>query len=41
MGLLDYEDKVAKYWPEFAQHGKEDIRVVDVLRHDAKLSVLK
>ena len=31
-GLLDYGEKISKYWPEFAQNGKEDIRVCDVLR---------
>ena len=24
-GLLDYDDPVAKYWPEFAREGKERI----------------
>ena len=24
-GLLDYDERVATYWPEFAQAGKEDI----------------
>jgi hypothetical protein len=24
-GLLDYDEKVATYWPEFAQSGKEDV----------------
>ena len=24
-GLLDYNEKVCKYWPEFANNGKEDI----------------
>jgi len=36
-GLLNYEEKVCKYWPEFAKNGKEDILVEDVLRHDAGL----
>ena len=36
-GLLAYDDKVAKHWPEFAQNGKEDITIADVLRHDAGL----
>lgn len=36
-GLLKYDEKVAEYWPEFAQNGKEDITVADVLRHDARL----
>jgi CubicO group peptidase (beta-lactamase class C family) len=36
-GLLDYNEKVATYWPEFAQNGKGDVKVADVLRHDAGL----
>ena len=36
-GLLDYNEPVATYWPEFAQNGKESILVKDVLRHDAKM----
>ena len=36
-GLLAYDDKVAKHWPEFAQNGKEGITIADVLRHDAGL----
>ena len=31
-GLIDYEDKVSKHWPEFAQNGKEHIKICDVLR---------
>ena len=31
-GLLNYEDKVAKHWPEFGQKGKQDLTVADVLR---------
>ena len=26
-GLLNYEERVATYWPEFAQHGKETLTV--------------
>jgi CubicO group peptidase (beta-lactamase class C family) len=36
-GLVDYDDKVAKHWPEFAQHGKEDITVRQLLCHEAGL----
>lgn len=36
-GLLDYNEKVAKYWPEFAQNGKENITVADVMRHESGL----
>lgn len=37
-GLLDYEAKVCKYWPEFGQAGKEDMTLADVLRHEAGLT---
>jgi len=36
-GVLNYGEKVCKYWPEFAKNGKENIRVEDVLRHDSGL----
>ena len=32
-GLLDYDAPVARYWPEFAQNGKERITVRQVLAH--------
>jgi CubicO group peptidase (beta-lactamase class C family) len=37
-GKLAYDDKVAKYWPEFAQHGKQDITIFHVLTHQAGIS---
>jgi CubicO group peptidase (beta-lactamase class C family) len=36
-GLLDYEDRVARHWPEFAQAGKRDITVRHVLAHQSGL----
>lgn len=36
-GWLDYEERVATYWPEFAQHGKEQITVRQLLGHQAGL----
>ncbi|MFD8099436.1 serine hydrolase domain-containing protein [Nocardia fluminea] len=39
-GLLDYEAPVAKYWPEFAAHGKERITVRQLIDHQAGLSGL-
>jgi CubicO group peptidase (beta-lactamase class C family) len=36
-GWLDYEERVAKYWPEFAQQGKEKITVRELLAHQAGL----
>ena len=34
-GLLDYNAKVAEYWPEFGVNGKEDITVGMLLSHQA------
>jgi CubicO group peptidase (beta-lactamase class C family) len=39
-GWLDYEERVCTYWPEFAQQGKERIRVRHLLAHQAGLHVL-
>jgi CubicO group peptidase (beta-lactamase class C family) len=36
-GLLDYDDRVARHWPEFAQAGKADITVRHVLAHQSGL----
>jgi CubicO group peptidase (beta-lactamase class C family) len=36
-GWLDYEERVAHYWPEFAQHGKGDVTVRQLLAHQAGL----
>jgi CubicO group peptidase (beta-lactamase class C family) len=36
-GLLDLESPVARYWPEFAAHGKAGVRVADVVAHTAGL----
>lgn len=36
-GLIDYDAPVARYWPEFAAHGKDEITVRDVLSHRAGL----
>jgi len=37
-GLLDLNAPVAKYWPEFAQAGKEKILVRNILSHTSGLS---
>ena len=34
-GLISYGDRVAKYWPQFAQHGKQDITIYHLLTHQA------
>ena len=39
-GLLDYEERVAAYWPEFAQHGKGQITVRQLLAHQAGLCAI-
>jgi CubicO group peptidase (beta-lactamase class C family) len=36
-GWLHYEERVARYWPEFAQQGKEKITVRQLLAHQAGL----
>ena len=36
-GLLDFEERVCTYWPEFAQQGKETITVRQLLSHQAGL----
>lgn len=37
-GKLELEAPVAKYWPEFAQGGKQDVKVKTLLQHRAGLS---
>jgi CubicO group peptidase (beta-lactamase class C family) len=36
-GWLDYEARVATYWPEFAQNGKQETTVRQLLAHQAGL----
>ena len=36
-GLLDYGERVAAYWPEFAANGKDTITVAELLGHRAGL----
>jgi len=40
-GLISYDAKVAEYWPEFAQAGKDAITVRQLLAHQAGLSAIK
>jgi CubicO group peptidase (beta-lactamase class C family) len=40
-GLLDYDARVADYWPEFAHGGKEAVTVRQLLAHQAGLPVIK
>src|SRR6478735_5547121 len=37
-GALSIDDKVAKYWPEFAANGKADIEIRHLLSHTSGLS---
>jgi CubicO group peptidase (beta-lactamase class C family) len=39
-GWLDYDAPVARYWPEFAQNGKEAVTVRQLLGHEAGLVLL-
>jgi len=39
-GLVNYNDAVAKHWPEFGRHGKEGVTLADVMRHEAGLSYI-
>jgi CubicO group peptidase (beta-lactamase class C family) len=39
-GWLDYDERVAAYWPEFAQAGKDGVTVRQLLGHEAGLPVV-
>ncbi|HEV7460906.1 MAG TPA: serine hydrolase domain-containing protein, partial [Solirubrobacteraceae bacterium] len=39
-GRLDYDERVAAYWPEFAQAGKDRVTVRQLLGHEAGLPVI-
>lgn len=36
-GLLSYDDRVAKHWPEFAASGKGDVTVAQMMSHQSGL----
>ncbi len=36
-GLFDYDERVATYWPKFAQQGKDSITIRQLLAHQAGL----
>jgi CubicO group peptidase (beta-lactamase class C family) len=40
-GCLDLDEKVARYWPEFAQGGKQDVTVRQLLSHQAGLPAIR
>lgn len=37
-GLLDYQDKVTKHWPEFGGQGKGETTIADLLRHEGGMA---
>lgn len=39
-GLLDWDERVAAYWPEFAAEGKDAVTVRQLLAHEAGLAVI-
>ena len=39
-GLINYSDKIASHWPEFAQNDKGDLTIADLMRHEAGLTTL-
>jgi CubicO group peptidase (beta-lactamase class C family) len=39
-GHLDYDERVAHYWPEFAQNGKKDVTVRQLVSHQAGLCAI-
>ena len=38
--LFDYDERISKYWPEFAQQGKDKITIRQLLAHQAGLFAL-
>ena len=39
-GLFEYDDTVAQHWPEFAENGKENITIRQLLSHKAGLCAI-
>jgi CubicO group peptidase (beta-lactamase class C family) len=37
-GLISYDDRIAKHWPEFGQKGKEHITIRQLMMHQAGLA---
>ena len=37
-GLVRYDDPIAAHWPAFAQQGKQDITIADLMRHSAGMA---
>ena len=36
-GLLNFDDKITKHWPEYGKHGKENQTIADLMRHSVGL----
>ena len=39
-GFIDYDERVSHYWPEFAQNGKAEVTVRQLLGHEAGLCAI-
>ena len=37
-GLIEYDAKITRYWPEFGAQGKDGVTVADLMRHEAGLA---
>ncbi len=37
-GLLDYDARIADYWPEFGANGKGEVTVAELMRHEGGLA---
>jgi CubicO group peptidase (beta-lactamase class C family) len=37
-GLLAYDDKITKHWPEFGANGKEALTIAELMRHEGGLA---
>ena len=40
-GLITYETRIASIWPEFAEHGKEELTFSDILGHRTGLPAIR
>ncbi|CAD5119753.1 DgyrCDS8348 [Dimorphilus gyrociliatus] len=40
-GLLDYDQPISKYWPEFSQNGKSNITIKHLLTHTAGMAIIE
>ncbi|MFQ3236007.1 MAG: CubicO group peptidase (beta-lactamase class C family) [Paraglaciecola sp.] len=40
-GLLNYSDKIAQHWPQFAANGKQDITLAQLLSHQGSLNAFQ